>query len=538
MRKPVASPSLNDWKDIAVASLKGRTLESLERISEDGITIKPLYTQADRPDDAFISRAAAGWQIATQIEPAETAAALNAALLEELEGGAQMIMLAADQDMAMLPDALAGVLRDAVRISVTGGDWQGAMAAVCSAWAGADQNNASHVLPGQAVADAAAIADWIRAEGASWPKIRPVTINGLNAHEEGHTDTAELAIMLAEAAHLLRVFDAAGITPEESFSRMHCCFAVGADLYGGIAKTRAAAQVFARLAEACGVAPGPILDDLHGVTSARQMTRLDADTNMLRGGTALLAMVLGGVGVATSLPHDWLTGSRMESRRLARNSHHIMAAEARLDQVIDPAAGSFYIDQLTHALASKAWQLFCQIESEGGITAATALISAWADEAAAARQQAIDHGDEMLLGVTRHPRRDEVIAPVIGSRGGARRPSAAWEDLYAAHAGRHQRVLCLDLAAERSAATAATWLQLAGVDATVMRAETQAEAIDTITAARPELIIIGAETSALSLITSAVKDSAEVHDAAIFGGDKLAVMQALLGGHPIPGGQQ
>ena len=68
MRKPVASPSLNDWKDIAVASLKGRTLESLERKNEDGITIKPLYTEADRPEGVFVSRAAAGWQIATQIE--------------------------------------------------------------------------------------------------------------------------------------------------------------------------------------------------------------------------------------------------------------------------------------------------------------------------------------------------------------------------------------------------------------------------------------------------------------------------------------
>ena len=121
--------------------------------------------------------------------------------------------------------------------------------------------------------------------------------------------------------HLLRVFDAAGIAPMDAgFSRMHCCFAVGADLYGGIAaqrQRRAAAQgsvSIGRLAEACGVASGPILNDLQGVTSARQMTRLDADTNMLRGGTALLGMVLGGVGVATSLPHDWLTGSRMESR--------------------------------------------------------------------------------------------------------------------------------------------------------------------------------------------------------------------------------
>ena len=173
MRKPVAPPSLNDWKDIAVTSLKGRTLESLERNNEDGVTIKPLYTEADRPDDVVVSRAAAGWQIATQIEPAGNAAALNTALLEELEGGAQMIMLAADQETALLADALEGVLRDAVRIGVTGGNWQDAMQAVCTAWAGADQDNAGHVLPGQAVADATGIAGWIRAEGADWPGIRP-----------------------------------------------------------------------------------------------------------------------------------------------------------------------------------------------------------------------------------------------------------------------------------------------------------------------------------------------------------------------------
>ena len=523
-------PSLEDWKNIASSSLKGRSIDSLERRHEDGLIIKPLYTEADRPEGELTRRQDATWTIASQIEPAANPAALNAAIMEELEGGAGMILLSAQQDTAMLADALDGVLLDAVRFGIAGGDWQKAAQTLCVSWQDADTLSAKHVLPGNAILDGERIAGWVQDAGASWPGIKPVTISGDRHHEAGHTDAGELAIMLAELAHMLRVFEKAGLDAAEALGRVHLRFAVGADLYGGLAKVRAARQIFARLADACGVDPQPIIRELHGVTSSRQMARLDADTNMLRCGTALLAMVLGDIGVATVLPHDWLTGSGHQSRRLARNSHHIMAAEARLDQVIDPASGSFHIDRLTHDLATLAWQHFQVIEKTGGITASQEMISVWAQEAISARQQAVNHGDEMLLGVTRHPRRDETLLPVIDGRGGEVRPAAPWEALHDAHAGGHRRILCLDVGESHAAAEAARWVQLSGIEPTVTKASDVTAATEMLSAAKPEIAILGAEPNDIETMAG-LQGETKITDAALFTGDKLAVLQDLLGGN-------
>ena len=491
-------PSLDDWKTIAEATLKGRSLDSLDRHHEDGVLIKPLYTEADRPDAVHPSRDQGGWQIAAVIEPADDAAMLNRMILDELEGGAGMIVLDRDQDPALLPDALDGVLLEAVRFVFTGNTWAEAGKAVMAAGqkAGIDPATMAHVLGGDPVADAEAAAAWIKDEGAACPGVKPLTVAGNRAHEDGHSDAGELAIMLAGLAHLLRVCDASGVAAAASLPRVHLQFALGADLYGGIAKTRAAQQVLARFAEACGVDPRPLLNDLHGITSARHLSRLDADTNILRNGTGLLAMVLGGVGIATSLPHDYLTGSSLEARRLARNSHHIMAAEARLDQVVDPAAGSFFIDSMTCDLAQAAWQRFQAIEAEGGIIAASGRLADEAGEAVQMRQQAVNQGRESLLGVTRHPQREAGLAPVLISsgavpRGGAHRPAAQWEDLVESHRGRHHRILCLDIGTTTEAAAAASWIQLAGVEATVTQAETVDAALEMIAAARPTIWFSG-----------------------------------------------
>lgn len=530
-------PSLDDWKNIAETTLKGRSLESLERRHDDGLTIKPLYTEIDRPAMAHQGRLQAGWQIASLIEPAKDAASLNAAMLEELEGGAGMIMLAQDQDAMLLPDALDGVILEAVRFCLTGGGWQKAATAVIAAGkaAGADPSAAGHILPGCVIKDSDAITAWLNNEGAAFPGIKPVTIAGDQAHLEGHGDIGELAIMLASLAHGMRVMDQAGLTPDQSLARMHLRFSVGADLYGGIAKTRAAQQVFARFAEACGVAPSPLIDDLHGMTSARHLTRLDTDTNMLRNGTALLSMVLGGVGVATSLPHDWLTGSSAEACRLARNSHHIMAAEARLDQVVDPAAGSFFIDRLTHDLASAAWSVFQDIEQQGGIIAAGDHLAEMARDAAARRQDEINQGRESLLGVTRHPHRDTLLAPLARNaagmpRGGEHRPAAPWEDLYETHHGQYQRILCLDIGASKKAGAAASWIQLAGIDATVTQAEDARTALEMITAARPQHLVLGSDDEDLATLASHAEDDFTVVSADAFDGNKMDALQRILGG--------
>jgi methylmalonyl-CoA mutase N-terminal domain/subunit len=246
-------------------------------------------------------------------------------------------------------------------------------------------------------------------------------------------------------------------------------------------------------------------------------------------------MVLGGAGVATSLPHDWLTGTSFESRRLARNSHHIMAEEVRLNQIIDPAAGSFYIERLTNDLAVTAWCQFQSIEAEGGIIAASGRLADEAKAAARRRQDAVNHGQERLLGLTHHPQRDATFAPTMteretGPRGGVHRPAAVWEELFKNHHGRHRRVMCLDIGASKKASDAASWLQFAGVDATVTRADTINAGIEMITAARPEQLILGGDDEDVATVTNMQDFKMSVTAAGLFDGDKLDALMTVLGG--------
>ncbi|MGC6485067.1 MAG: methylmalonyl-CoA mutase family protein, partial [Candidatus Puniceispirillales bacterium] len=222
-------------------------------------------------------------------------------------------------------------------------------------------------------------------------------------------------------------------------------------------------------------------------------------------------------------------------RRLARNSHHIMAAEARLDQVVDPAAGSFFIDSMTRDLAQAAWQRFQAIEAEGGIIAASGRLADEAREAVQMRQQAVNQGQESLLGVTRHPQREAGLAPVLISsgavpRGGAQRPAAIWEDLVESHRGRHHRILCLDIGTATKAAAAASWIQLAGVEATVTQAETVDAALEMIAAARPDHLVLGADTEDQERLAAKAEPRLNITPADRFDGDKMEALTELLGG--------
>ena len=116
-----------------------------------------------------------------------------------------------------------------------------------------------------------------------------------------------------------------------------------ADLYGGLAKARTLRNLLDRMIAATGQVCSDLPSRLHGITSDRMLSLIDAETNMLRNGTAMLSMALAGLGKITNRPHDWLSGSSSLSRRIARNAHHLLADEAQLTIIADPAQGSYYM---------------------------------------------------------------------------------------------------------------------------------------------------------------------------------------------------
>ena len=135
-----------------------------------------------------------------------------------------------------------------------------------------------------------------------------------------------------------------------------------------IAKLRAARLLWARVAQACGL---PAVDrgiSIHAVTSPRCLTARDPWVNMLRGTNEAYAAVVGSADVVTVLPFDAALGAPDElGRRMAINTQNILREECHLDKVRDPASGSYFVESLTHDLATAAWDRFQRIEIAGGM---------------------------------------------------------------------------------------------------------------------------------------------------------------------------
>lgn len=222
----------------------------------------------------------------------------------------------------------------------------------------------------------------------------------------GATDELELAATLATFVALLRLLDA----PE----RIGVALAADADQFRTIAKFRAIRLLLARVGEVAGLTLSP---RIHAETAWRMMSARDPHMNMLRTTSAAFGAAVGGADSITVLPFDALNSKRETlGRRLARNTQMILAEEAHLFRVADPAAGSGTIEAMTDTLAESAWKAFQAIERSGGIVAAIAEGSLLR-EVAEAREAGIARavsGETRIVGVNAYAEAEP--APAAGPR--------------------------------------------------------------------------------------------------------------------------
>ncbi len=274
MTKSTATPasavhSRSDWEALARQALKSDDLDQLTRLTEDGLAIPPLFLAADAPQplsDAFSSAASRGWEIVQYIEPQTDAAALNRAILDELEGGASGVIVTADQDPSLLAKAMDGVYLNAIRLAadapidprslanVIVDLWQkaGVTAAEAKASLGidafADQaNDAKEAL------DLAQVLAALMPLRADWPGLRLVTIGGGKWHRLGLTPAEQIAVCLAELIAVMRKAEAAGLNLEDVYASLEFQLAFDAELYPGMAKARAYRLLMARVLASMGI---------------------------------------------------------------------------------------------------------------------------------------------------------------------------------------------------------------------------------------------------------------------------------------------
>jgi methylmalonyl-CoA mutase len=201
----------------------------------------------------------------------------------------------------------------------------------------------------------------------------------------------------------------------EAFDRVVLGLAVDADAFLGLAKLRAARRIWARIAGACGSNPAARIE---ARSSGRMLTRAEPWTNMIRLTAAAFAGAVGGAdAVVLGAFTDALGPPTTFARRQSRNIQLVLQEEANLGRVIDPAAGSGYVEALTDELARAGWARFQAIEAAGGVVKALedGLIAGWATENRAELTARLARRELKVLGVTDFPseelRAAETAAP-------------------------------------------------------------------------------------------------------------------------------
>ena len=240
------------------------------------------------------------------------------------------------------------------------------------------------------------------------PGYRVLTVNALNINNAGAYIYQELGYALSWGAELVDKLSEAGYSIEELTSRIKFVFGVGSNYFMELAKFRAARWLWAEIIGAYGEQyKGEAAKiHMHAVTSTWNKTIYDAHVNLLRTQTEAMSATLGGVDSLTVQPFD-VTYQESDnfSERIARNQQLLLKEESHFDKVIDPAAGSYYIEHLTNALAEQAWKLFLAIEEEGGFAAAVEAgsVQKAVNASNTKRHAAVAARKEIFLGTNQFP---------------------------------------------------------------------------------------------------------------------------------------
>jgi methylmalonyl-CoA mutase len=418
------------WRALVEKGLKGRPFEDLTSTTDDGLSIKPLYT-AREAGPALKARPAPSadvdrpWDLRATIEHPDPARA-NDQVIGDLSGGAQSLLLRLDPtaqagigvaDQDDLGRVLGGVLLELAPVALDAG-WMGPDAANWLAVLAKGAPNAPlafHMDPVGAFAETGAspgpIEDRINAAAQTaarhanaYPAMTAFLATGRAAHEAGGSEAQELGQMAASASAYLRaMLDDAGMDAADAFGRIVLGVSANKDVFATVAKLRAARAIWARLCEIAGVdAPARI----EARSSNRMLARRDAWTNLLRLTAAGFGAGVGGADAVVLTPFTQPLGLPSElARRQARNTQLVLMEEAGLGRVADPAGGSWLLEDLTNQLARAGWEQFQGIEQEGGAVEALRKGRFQAEVAVMrdARLAAIAEKRRPILGVTAFP---------------------------------------------------------------------------------------------------------------------------------------
>jgi methylmalonyl-CoA mutase len=237
------------------------------------------------------------------------------------------------------------------------------------------------------------------------PKFNSISISGYHMHEAGATAVQELAYTLADGVEYVRAALAKGLDVDSFAPRLSFFFGIGMNFFMEVAKLRAARTLWSKIMAGFGAKnPESLMLRTHCQTSGVSLTEQDPYNNVVRTTIEALASVLGGTQSLHTNSFDEAIALPTEfSARIARNTQLILQNESQVTRVVDPLGGSYYVEALTHALATHAQAIIDDVEKMGGMTKAVeaGIPKLKIEEAAARRQARVDRGEDVIVGVNK-----------------------------------------------------------------------------------------------------------------------------------------
>ena len=452
------------WKDAAVKLLKGKPFDKLlVTPTYEGFAFDPVYLKADAAELPHLQGAipgtttqvrgphasgyrTGGWGISQEMS-LPTPEELNQVALHELENGQNELNLWPDfatragkdaddpqvknvgvcgtslNTVADFEAAFKGIHLDYISLYLRAGLAGVPLTALLAAYAEEAGLDLAMVrgcmeldplayalenghLPGgleAAYDEMAAVTKWALEVA---PMLQTIGVQTHAVHNGGGASHQEMAVALANGVAYLRAMIARGLSADEVAPKMRVSLSIGPNYFIEVAKFRAFRMVWARMLEAFGVPVEGRGVHLHARTGLWNKTTVDIHTNMLRGTTEAFSAVVGGVDSLTVGAFDELVREADGfSRRIARNIHHILGEECDLQQVVDPAGGSWAVEVLTDKMADQAWKLFQEIEAAGGIIPAleTQMVQGHVAKTLAAKKKKIEQRRDTIVGINNYP---------------------------------------------------------------------------------------------------------------------------------------
>ena len=466
---------IKDWEKLVEKETKGRSVDDLTWQTPEGITVKALYTAEDTADLSHVNNlpgfapfkrgpkatmyAGRPWTI-RQYAGFSTAEESNAFYRKNLASGQQGLSVAFDlathrgydsdhervegdvgkagvaidsvEDMKILFDSIP---LDKVSVSMT---MNGAVLPVMASFivAAEEQGVSPEKLSGTLQNDILKefmvrntyiyppspsmriVSDIIGYTSQEMPKFNSISISGYHMQEAGATNVQELAYTIADGIEYVRTAINSGMDVDKFAPRLSFFFAIGMNFFMEIAKLRAARILWATLMEE-KFSPKDqrsLMLRTHCQTSGVSLTSKDPYNNIMRTTIEAMSAVLGGTQSLHTNSFDEALGLPTEfAARIARNTQLVLQEETGITNVVDPLAGSYFVENLTSELVDAAMALINEVEDMGGMTKAveSGMPKLRIEEAAALRQAAIDRGDEVIVGVNKYELSEEPEVDVL-----------------------------------------------------------------------------------------------------------------------------